>query len=179
MKAVNTALSEVKIIEPHVFQDDRGFFFESYNKRAFAEAIGSDPDFVQDNHSRSAKGVLRGLHFQDPHRQAKLVRVIAGEVYDVVVDIRKESATYGQWLGINLTAENHRMLWIPEGFAHGFLALSEGAELVYKTTDYYHPDSERCLLWNDPEIGIEWPLFGLSPLLSNKDKQGKSLKEFI
>jgi dTDP-4-dehydrorhamnose 3,5-epimerase len=176
MQVVKTSIPEVFIFEPKVFGDERGFFFESFNQKVFQEATGLKPDFVQDNHSRSAKGVLRGLHYQVRQVQGKLVRVTAGEVFDVAVDIRKGSATFGQWVGVHLSAENKRQMWVPEGFAHGFLVLSEFAEFLYKTTDFYAPDHERCIRWDDPEIAIAWPMQG-SPTLSVKDQQGKSLKE--
>ncbi|MBB6486730.1 dTDP-4-dehydrorhamnose 3,5-epimerase [Rhizobium lusitanum] len=157
MKAIDTAIPDVKLIEPAVFSDDRGFFFESFSKAKFDTAIGRSADFVQDNHSRSGRGVLRGLHYQlPPHAQAKLVRVVVGEVYDVAVDIRKSSPTFGQWVGVLLSAENKRQLWIPEGFAHGFLTLSDNAEFLYKTTNYYSPESDRGIRWNDPQIAIDW-----------------------
>ena len=171
-----TAIPDVLIIEPNVFGDDRGFFYESFNAQRFAEQTGANANFVQDNHSKSAKGVLRGLHYQIQQPQGKLVRVVAGEVFDVAVDIRKHSPTFGQWVGVILSAENKRQLWIPEGFAHGFMVTSESAEFLYKTTDYYAPEYERGILWNDPAIGIQWPLQG-EPILSNKDKAGKLLSE--
>lgn len=171
-----TALPDVLLIEPKVFGDARGFFFESYNRRAFAEAAGSDVDFVQDNHSRSTRGVLRGLHYQIQQPQGKLVRVVAGAVFDVAVDIRKTSPTFGKWAGIELSAENKKMVWVPPGFAHGFLVLSEVAEFLYKTTDYYAPNYERSIAWNDPDIGIAWPLAGATPLLSAKDQAAVELK---
>ena len=170
-----TALPDVLLIEPKVFGDARGFFFESYNRRTFAEAAGLDVDFVQDNHSRSARGVLRGLHYQIQQPQGKLVRVVAGVVFDVAVDIRKASPTFGQWVGVELSAENKKMVWVPPGFAHGFLVLSEVAEFLYKTTDYYAPSYERSIAWNDPDIGIAWPLAG-TPLLSAKDQAAVGLK---
>ncbi|MDK4724030.1 dTDP-4-dehydrorhamnose 3,5-epimerase [Rhizobium sp. CNPSo 3968] len=171
MKAIDTAIPDLKIIEPTVFADDRGFFFESFNKAKFEAAIGRSADFVQDNHSRSGKGVLRGLHYQlPPHAQAKLVRVVAGEAYDVAVDIRKSSPTFGHWVGVLLSAENKRQLWIPEGFAHGFLTLSDHVEFLYKTTNYYEPESDRGIRWDDPQIGIDWKV--TEPLtLSSKDQQ--------
>jgi dTDP-4-dehydrorhamnose 3,5-epimerase len=175
MKVSRGQLPEVLIIEPRVFGDDRGFFLESYNRRAFRDATGVDGDFVQDNHSRSAGNVLRGLHYQLKQPQGKLVRVVAGEVFDVAVDIRRSSPGYGRWMGLHLSAENKRMLWIPPGFAHGFLALREATEVLYKTTDYYAPEHERCVLWNDPEIGIEWPLGG-APTVSEKDARGTVLR---
>jgi dTDP-4-dehydrorhamnose 3,5-epimerase len=171
-----TAVPDVLLIEPKVFGDARGFFFESYNARAFAEASGLDVDFVQDNHSRSGRGVLRGLHYQIQQPQGKLVRVVAGAVFDVAVDIRKASPTFGKWVGIELSAENKKMIWVPPGFAHGFLVLSEVAEFLYKTTDYYAPSYERSIAWNDPDIGIAWPLVG-EPLLSAKDQAGARLKD--
>lgn len=176
MKAVQTAIKDLLIIEPKVFGDDRGFFFESYNQRNFAALIGRDVTFVQDNHSRSAKNVLRGLHYQIQHPQGKLVRVVQGAVLDVAVDIRKSSPTFGQHVALELSAENKRMLWIPEGFAHGFLVLSETAEFLYKTTDYYYPEHERSLLWNDPVLVIDWKLQA-APALSGKDAQGKLFKD--
>lgn len=175
MKVINTTIPDVKIIEPTVFGDERGFFFESFNQKLFEDAVGYKVDFMQDNHSKSSKGVLRGLHYQlNPHAQAKLVRCIVGEVYDVAVDIRKNSQTFGQWVGVLLSADNKRQLWIPEGFAHGFLTLSEVAEFVYKTTNYYAPDSDRSILWNDPTISIDWPI-ECSPNLSVKDKKAVNL----
>jgi dTDP-4-dehydrorhamnose 3,5-epimerase len=174
MKSISTAIADVFILEPKVFGDTRGFFFESFNTRAFAEATGLDVQFVQDNHSRSAKGVLRGLHYQILHPQGKLVRVVRGSVFDVAVDIRKASPTFGKWVGVELTEDNHRQLWVPPGLAHGFLVTSESADFLYKTTDYYAPEHERCLAWNDPDIAIEWPLEG-EPQLSAKDKLGKLL----
>jgi dTDP-4-dehydrorhamnose 3,5-epimerase len=173
MKVTPTALPDVLLIEPRVFGDARGFFLESYNQRALADA-GLTAEFVQDNHSQSTRGVLRGLHYQIEHAQGKLVRVIAGEVFDVAVDVRRSSATFGRWVGETLSAENKRMLWIPPGFAHGFLVLSESAEFLYKATDYWYPEFERCLLWSDPALGIEWPLAG-APTLAAKDAAGKPL----
>lgn len=176
MKVTPTNIPDVLIIEPKVFGDNRGFFFESFNQQAFNDAVGQDVQFVQDNHSRSAKGVLRGLHYQlPPKAQGKLVRVVQGEVFDVAVDIRKDSPTFGQWVGEILSAENKKQLWMPEGFAHGFLTLSETSEFMYKTTSYYAPDSERCIRWNDPSIRIEWPLQEV--LLSGKDQQGQPFKD--
>ena len=175
MKAISTTIKDLLIIEPKVFGDDRGFFFESYNQRNFAALIGCDVTFVQDNHSRSVKNVLRGLHYQIQHPQGKLVRVVQGTVLDVAVDIRKSSPTFGQHVALELSAENKRMLWIPEGFAHGFVVLSETAEFLYKTTDYYHPEHERSLLWNDPALAIDWKL-QTAPALSAKDIQGKLFK---
>jgi dTDP-4-dehydrorhamnose 3,5-epimerase len=175
MKATPLAIPDVILLEPRVFGDDRGFFFESYNRQAFSEAAGVDPDFVQDNHSRSVKGVLRGLHYQlPPKAQGKLVRVVSGEVFDVAVDIRLDSATFGKWVGEVLSADNKRQMWIPPGFAHGFLTLSETAEFIYKTTDYYSPEHERCIRWDDESIGISWPL-SVRPVLSVKDMQGSAL----
>ncbi|MEW5942695.1 MAG: dTDP-4-dehydrorhamnose 3,5-epimerase [Pseudomonadota bacterium] len=176
MNVVTTALPGVLILEPKVFGDDRGFFYESYNRKVLAEKAGITADFVQDNHSRSARNVLRGLHYQIRQPQGKLVRVVAGEVFDVVVDIRKSSPTFGKPLGINLSAENKRMLWIPPGFAHGFLVLSDYAEFLYKTTDYWAPEHERCIIWNDPVLNIDWPLAG-APVLSAKDQAGLPLSE--
>lgn len=173
MKATRLAIPEVVLIEPKVFGDSRGFFFESFNQKAFDEATGTNHQFVQDNHSRSAKGVLRGLHYQIQQPQGKLVRVVQGEVFDVAVDLRKRSKTFGQWVGEILSAENKRQLWIPEGFAHGFVVLSDTAEFLYKTTDYYAPAHERCILWNDETLAIHWPA-GIQPILSAKDAQGKA-----
>lgn len=176
MNVVKTALPEVLLLEPKVFGDDRGFFFESYNQKTLKEVAGIDAEFVQDNHSRSARNVLRGLHYQIKQPQGKLVRVIAGEVFDVAVDVRRNSPTFGKSVGFNLSAENKRMAWIPPGFAHGFLVLSEYAEFLYKTTDYWAPEHERCIAWNDPALAIDWPLNG-EPVLSAKDKTGRLLKE--
>ena len=171
MKTIDAAIPDVKIIEPAIFGDDRGFFFESYTKAKFEAAIGRSVDFVQDNHSRSGKGVLRGLHYQlPPHAQAKLVRVVVGEVYDVAIDIRKSSPTFGQWVGVLLSEENKRQLWIPEGFAHGFLTLSDHVEFLYKTTDYYAPESDRGIRWDDPQIAIDWNIAEV-PTLSPKDQR--------
>ena len=177
MKVIATALPEVLILEPQVFGDARGFFYESFNARRFAEATGVTREFVQDNHSRSVRGVLRGLHYQLQQAQGKLVRVSAGEVYDVAVDVRRSSANFGKWVGVHLSAENKRQLWVPEGFAHGFLVLSDYAEFLYKTTDYYAPAHERCIYWDDAQLAIDWPLDGLTPQLSLKDQQGVSLSE--
>ena len=178
MKIIDTQIPAVKIIEPAVFGDARGFFFESFNQSKFNQAVGYDVEFVQDNHSRSAKGVLRGLHYQlPPHPQGKLVRCVVGEVFDVAVDIRKSSPTFGQWVGVHLSAENKRQLWIPPGFAHGFLTLSEHAEFLYKTTDYWAKECEQAIIWNDPSIGIQWPAFDGQPLLSDKDQQAPKLSE--
>jgi dTDP-4-dehydrorhamnose 3,5-epimerase len=171
MNVLPASLPDVLILEPQVFGDDRGFFYESYNARAFAEKTGISAQFVQDNHTRSAKNVLRGLHYQIKQPQGKLVRATAGEVHDVVVDLRKSSPAFGQWTAIALSAANKRMLWIPPGFAHGFLAVSEYAEILYKTTDYWAPAHERCIAWNDPQLNISWPLQG-APLLSAKDQRG-------
>lgn len=168
MKAVATSIPDVLIFEPQVMGDERGFFMESFNVRDFAELTGLQRSFVQDNHSRSAKGVLRGLHYQIRQPQGKLVRVVAGAVFDVAVDLRRSSPTFGQWAGAILSAENRRMVWVPEGFAHGFLVLSESADFLYKTTDFYSPENERSLLWNDPELAISWPLEG-EPRLSARD----------
>lgn len=173
MKSTPLAIPDVILLEPRIFGDNRGFFFESYNGRQFEEATGRKPDFVQDNHSRSAKNVLRGLHYQIRQPQGKLVRVITGEVFDVAVDIRKSSPTFGQWVGAILSGENKKQLWIPEGFAHGFVVLSEHAEFLYKTTDYWSPENERCIVWNDPTLAIDWPIQG-QPSLSAKDAQGRS-----
>ena len=176
MPIQTTAIPDVIIIEPKVFGDERGFFYESFNAKSFAEQTGIKASFVQDNHSKSAKGVLRGLHYQIQQPQGNLVRVVAGEVFDVAVDIRKHSPTFGKWVGAMLSAENKRQMWIPEGFAHGFLVTSESAEFLYKTTDYYAPEFERSIFWNDPAIGIQWPVQG-EPVLSNKDKIAKLLSE--
>lgn len=165
-----TAIPDVLVLEPKVFGDARGFFFESFNQRDFAQATGlHDVHFVQDNHSKSAQGVLRGLHYQIEHPQGKLVRVTQGRVYDVVVDWRQASPTFGQWVGVELSADNHKQLWVPPGFAHGFFVLSESAEFLYKTTDYWYAQHERSLLWSDPQLGIDWPLDGIQPLLAAKD----------
>jgi dTDP-4-dehydrorhamnose 3,5-epimerase len=175
MKVTPSVLPEVLMLEPRVFGDERGFFLESYNQRVFREATGVDADFVQDNHSRSARNVLRGLHYQLKQAQGKLVRVVAGEVFDVAVDLRRSSPRFGRWMGLHLSAENKRMLWIPAGFAHGFLALKEATEVLYKATDYYAPEHERCVMWNDPDIAIDWPLADV-PLVSEKDGRGVALK---
>jgi dTDP-4-dehydrorhamnose 3,5-epimerase len=175
-----THLDGLLVLEPQVFGDERGFFFESFNQRDFERASGVTTPFVQDNHSKSAKGVLRGLHFQNPKPQGKLVRVCSGEVFDVALDIRPESKSFGQWMGIHLSADNKKQLWVPPGFAHGFLVLSDHAEFLYKTTDYWHPEFEQCLQWDDPELGIDWPLVDSStadriqPSLAKKDQLGKS-----
>lgn len=176
MKAITTAIPDVLVIEPAAFGDARGFFFESWNQRRFDELAGRSVRFVQDNHSASMKGVLRGLHYQVRQAQGKLVRVVQGEVYDVVVDLRRSSPTFGEWVGETLSAENRRMLWVPEGFAHGFVVTSERAEFLYKTTDYYAPEHERTLLWNDPALGIDWPVEG-APVLKPKDAAGTPLAQ--
>ena len=179
MKSISTVIADVFILEPKVFGDTRGFFLESFNSRAFAEATGLDVNFVQDNHSRSTRGVLRGLHYQARQPQGKLVRVVRGSVFDVAVDIRKTSPTFGKWVGVELSEDNHRQLWVPPGLAHGFLVTSESADFLYKTTDYYAPEHERCLAWNDPAIGIDWPLGSDQPLLSVKDAAGLLLQDAI
>ena len=171
MKATRLAIPEVVLIEPQVFGDARGFFFESFNQKTFNEATGTNHQFVQDNHSRSSQGVLRGLHYQIQQPQGKLVRVARGKVWDVAVDIRKSSPTFGQWVGAELSEDNQHQLWVPPGFAHGFVVLSESADFLYKTTDYYAPEHERCIAWNDPQLGIRWPYEG-EPRLSAKDAQG-------
>jgi len=176
MNIVQTAIPDLLIIEPKVFGDDRGFFYESYNRRKFTELTGLDVDFVQDNHSRSAKGVLRGLHYQIQHAQGKLVRAVQGAVLDVAVDIRKSSPTFGRHVAVELSAENKRMFWIPPGFAHGFVVTSDTAEFLYKTTDYWYPEHERSILWSDPALSIDWQLQS-EPALSGKDAQGKLLSE--
>ncbi|MEA5534436.1 dTDP-4-dehydrorhamnose 3,5-epimerase [Crocosphaera sp. XPORK-15E] len=176
MNVTPTKIPDVLIIEPRIFGDERGFFYESYNHKAFTEAIGFDLNFVQDNHSRSLKNVLRGLHYQIQQPQGKLVRVVVGEVLDIAVDIRKNSPTFGQWVGCLLSAENKRQFWVPEGFAHGFLVLSDAAEFLYKTTDYYAPEYERSILWNDPDLGIDWQLKE-EPIVSKKDKIGTPFKQ--
>jgi len=170
MKVTATNIPGVLVIEPRVFADDRGAFFESYNSQSFSEAVGEPIDFVQDNHSRSRRHVLRGLHFQDPHPQGKLVRALAGSIYDVAADIRPDSPTFGTWVGVELSAENHRQLWVPAGLAHGFLVLSETAEVLYKTTDFYAPGCEQCIRWDDPRLSIEWPLTA-PPVLSPRDAE--------
>jgi len=172
MNVIATDLPDVLIVEPKVFGDERGFFFESFNERDFGKAVGMGVHFVQDNHSRSAKNVLRGLHYQIQQSQGKLVRVTAGEVYDVVVDIRRRSSNFGKWTAEVLSAKNKRMLWVPSGFAHGFLVTSDYAEFLYKTTDYYAPQHERCIAWSDSDLNIPWPLQGHEPILSAKDRQG-------
>jgi dTDP-4-dehydrorhamnose 3,5-epimerase len=176
MKVTPTAIADVLIIEPKVFGDARGFFYESFNQKDFNEATGTNHQFLQDNHSRSGKGVLRGLHYQIQQPQGKLVRVVRGAVFDVAVDIRKGSCTFGKWVGVELSEENHRQLWVPSGFAHGFVVIGNSADVLYKTADYYVFEHERCIAWNDPAIGIEWPLVG-EPALSVKDRQGKPLAE--
>jgi dTDP-4-dehydrorhamnose 3,5-epimerase len=172
-----TAIPDVVVVEPKVFGDARGFFYESFNRRALEAKLGRPLDFVQDNHSLSARGVLRGLHYQQPHPQGKLVRVVRGEVFDVAVDLRRASPTFGRWVGEVLSAANHRQLWLPEGFAHGFLVLSDEAEFLYKTTDYYHPETERCIRWDDPTLAIRWPDAGVPPAVSAKDAQGLPFAE--
>lgn len=176
MKATPQSIPEVILFEPKVFGDDRGFFFESFNHARFEEAVGRPVRFVQDNHSKSTKGVLRGLHYQVQQAQGKLVRVVQGEVFDVAVDIRRSSPTFGKWVGAHLTAENKHQLWVPEGFAHGFVVLSDSAEFLYKTTDYYAPAHERSILWNDPDLGIQWPISS-DPTLSSKDSNATRLNQ--
>jgi len=176
MQVVQTAIADVLILEPKVFGDDRGFFFESFNQQTFQNLTGIEANFVQDNHSKSASNVLRGLHYQIEQAQGKLVRVSSGEVFDVAVDIRRQSATFGKWVGVLLSAENKRQMWIPPGFAHGFVVLKDNTEFLYKTTDYYAPQYERCIRWDDPAIGIEWPIT-LAPILSAKDRQGLPLSQ--
>jgi len=171
-----TALSDVKLIEPKVFGDARGFFFESFNAREFETQVQTGVEFVQDNHSRSVKGVLRGMHYQIEHAQGKLVRVVEGAVFDVAVDMRRSSPTFGKWTGVELSADNHKQLWIPPGFAHGFVVLSDAAQFQYKTTDFWYPEYERCLLWDDPAVGVAWPI-DFEPTLAAKDAAGKSLSE--
>lgn len=173
------SIPDVKLIEPKVFGDERGFFFESFNQRAFGEHPGLEQHFVQDNHSRSARHVLRGLHYQNPRAQGKLVRVLAGEVFDVAVDLRRNSQSFGQWIAETLSSDNHRQLWIPGGFAHGFLVLSEFAEILYKTTDYWAPEHEHCIAWDDPTLGIDWPLDGAAPVLSEKDRAGRRFADAL
>ena len=177
MNVIATAIPDVLVVEPKVFGDDRGFFFESFNARDFERATGLQRNFVQDNHSRSVKNVLRGLHYQIKQPQGKLVRVVLGEVFDVAVDLRKSSETFGRWVGVLLSAENKKQLWIPEGFAHGFMVVSEVAEFLYKATDYYAPEHERSLLWSDPRVAVDWPLGGVQPLLSPKDTTGRELAD--
>lgn len=176
MNVIATKIPDVLIIEPKVFGDERGFFFESFNKKQFKVLTGIDREFVQDNHSLSCRGVLRGLHYQIKQPQGKLVRVVSGEVFDVAVDLRKFAPTFGQWVGVNLSAENKRQFWVPEGFAHGFVVLSDTAEFLYKTTDYYAPEHERCVRWNDADLAIDWQYSG-DPLVSGKDAKGASFKE--
>lgn len=175
MKAIATPIEGLLVFEPKVFGDERGFFMESFNDRTFRELSGSSVSFVQDNHSRSGRGVLRGLHYQVRQPQGKLVRVVQGTVFDVAVDVRRASPTFGRWHGVTLSAENKRQFWVPAGFAHGFVVLSDTADFLYKTTDFYAPEHERCIAWNDPTIGIDWPLDGMTPLLSAKDQAGLSL----
>lgn len=177
MNVIETVLPGVLILEPKVFGDERGFFFESWNARLFRERTGVELAFVQDNHSRSRRGVLRGLHYQIRQPQGKLVRVACGTIFDVAVDLRRSSPTFGQWTGADLSEVNRRQLWVPPGFGHGFLVLSEMAEVLYKATDYYAPEHERSLLWNDPSVGVAWPLEGISPVLSGKDAQGSPLED--
>ena len=177
MKVLDTSIPDVKIIEPDVFGDSRGFFMESFNRKRFAELTGFNPDFVQDNHSKSGLGVLRGLHYQIEQPQAKLVRVTSGKVFDVAVDIRRGSATFGHWVADILSAENHRQMWIPVGFAHGFLVLEDDTEFLYKTTDYWAPEHERTIQWNDAEIAVDWPLENLEPRLSDKDQNGTAFAD--
>ncbi len=176
MRVRKTAIPDVLIVEPTIFGDERGFFYESYNEQKWQELTGLETRFVQDNHSKSVRGVLRGIHYQIKQSQGKLVRVVAGEVFDVAVDLRKSSPTFGQWVGERLSAENKKMLWVPEGFGHGFLVLSESAEFLYRTTDFYAPEHERCIVWNDLDLRIDWPLDG-APKLSEKDAQGSSFAE--
>ena len=176
MQFIKTKIPDVIILEPKVFGDDRGFFYESFNEKAFLDATGTETKFVQDNHSKSSKNVLRGLHYQIQQPQGKLVRVSMGEVFDVAVDLRRNSEYFGQWVGVHLSAENKRQLWVPPGFAHGFLVLSENAEFLYKTTDYYAPAYERSVLWNDPDLGIDWPM-DQPPILSSKDQLGRQFKD--
>lgn len=176
MELIPTVIADLVIIEPRVFGDDRGFFLESWNQRSFAQ-LGLDLQFVQDNHSRSARGVLRGLHYQQPNPQGKLVRVVAGRAWDVAVDLRAGSPTFGRWLGVELSAENKRMFWVPPGFAHGFVSLEDGTDFLYKCTAFYDPANEHSLMWDDPAIGIDWPLEGIEPQLSAKDKVGRPLRE--
>jgi len=176
MKVTKTVIPDVLIVEPTVFGDERGFFYESYNERKWKELTGLDTKFVQDNHSKSTQGVLRGIHYQIEHSQGKLVRVVAGEVFDVAVDLRKSSPTFGKWVGEHLSAENKKMLWLPEGFGHGFLVLSETAEFLYRTTEFYSPEHERCIAWNDPDLKIEWPV-NSKPQLSEKDMNANSFTE--
>jgi dTDP-4-dehydrorhamnose 3,5-epimerase len=176
VKVTPTAIPDVLVLEPKVFGDERGFFLEPYNKRAFREATGLDVEFVQDNHSRSKRGVLRGLHYQIRQPQGKLIRVVAGRIFDVAVDLRRSSATFGKWVGMDLDAQSMRMMWIPAGFAHGFMVLSDMVDMLYKATDYYAPQHERTLRWDDPRLGIAWPLAG-EPILSDKDRRGAALAD--
>jgi dTDP-4-dehydrorhamnose 3,5-epimerase len=177
MQVRATAIPDVVVVEPQVFGDARGFFFESFNQRKFEAAIGRPAPFVQDNHSRSGRNVLRGLHYQLPHPQGKLVRVVLGEVFDVAVDLRRGSPTFRRWVGEVLSAENKRQMWVPEGFAHGFLVLSDAAEFLYKTTDYYHPEADHCIRWDDPDLAIAWPLAGATPVVASKDAAGGRLAD--
>lgn len=174
MKITPTSIPDVLLVEPKIFGDERGFFYESFNQKQWHEATGLNTVFVQDNHSRSSRHVLRGLHYQIQNPQGKLVRVVSGEVFDVAVDLRKSSPTFGQWVGFRLSAENKRQMWVPEGFAHGFVVLSDVAEFLYKTTNYWYPEFERCIIWNDPDVAIEWPFTGL-PVLAKKDAEGLRL----
>ncbi|MDM8357957.1 dTDP-4-dehydrorhamnose 3,5-epimerase [Pandoraea communis] len=178
MQLISTAIPAIKVIEPKVFGDSRGYFFESFNQRNFNDALGETLTFVQDNQSRSARGVLRGLHYQIKQPQGKLVRVLHGEIYDVAVDIREGSPTFGKWVAEVLSAENKKQLWIPAGFAHGFVVISETAEVLYKTTDYWAPQFERCIRWDDPALAIPWPLDGITPVVSDKDRQGMSFSDY-
>lgn len=177
MNVIETPLPGLLVLEPRLFGDTRGFFLESWNARAFAQATGLDTHFVQDNHSRSRRGVLRGLHYQIRQPQGKLVRVVRGAIFDVAVDLRRSSPTFGRWFGVALTEDNHLQLWVPPGFGHGFLVLSESADVLYKATDYYAPEHERSLLWNDPAVGVDWPLDAIEPLLSEKDAAGLPLAQ--
>ncbi|MCL4150496.1 UNVERIFIED_CONTAM: hypothetical protein GTU68_019792 [Idotea baltica] len=178
MEVLETTIPDVKLLKPKLFGDDRGFFMESYNQKTLAELCGLTVDFVQDNHSRSSKNVLRGLHYQLEHAQGKLVRVVSGEVFDVAVDLRQKSPTFGQWAGAILSDKNHHLLYVPPGFAHGFVVLSDTADFLYKTTDYYAPEHEQCILWNDPDVGIDWPMDG-EPSLSAKDQAGVSFQQAV
>lgn len=177
MQVIQTKIPEVLIFEPKLFGDARGFFLESFNQRVFEQAVGRSVDFVQDNHSRSRYGVLRGLHYQIQQPQGKLVRVVRGSVFDVAVDIRRSSPTFGQWVGVELTEDSHRQLWVPEGFAHGFVVLSESADFLYKTTDFYAPEHERCIRWNDAQINIQWPELAAQPIVSGKDAEGLNFEQ--
>ncbi len=177
MKVIPTSLPEVLILEPKVFGDQRGFFLESYQRKGFREATGLDPEFVQDNHSRSCQGVLRGIHYQLVKPQGKLVRVTSGTVWDVAVDLRRSSSTFGQWVGVELSAENHRLFWVPPGFGHGFVVLSEQADFLYKTTEYWYPEYDRSIAWNDPSLAIAWPLAGQDPILAPKDAAAPALAQ--